>query len=1094
VADACGNPITNHSVKFTVKTGGGYLDGDSSLTTVTKNSNSNGEVKTILTIGTTSGQNNNSVEVVSYKPGTETHLINSPTTFYASGLASAAHTLVMVSGGNQPISSVRARLSQPFMVKVTDKDGNPVPDHPVQWQVDQGNGSVDGLIDSIKTVNTKENGISQVYYYPGPIAGLQNIVSARSWNQFELSGSPITFVVDTKTGPVSAINSVVSATSPLPADGVSRSTITVTLMDDYDNKIENKVLSLLQVSGSNNFQTNFYEPTDSKGQAIAYLASTKAEIKVITVRNVTDGVNLLDTAQVRFTPLEAHGIAYVSGTDQSGNFGTAVKNPIKARVYDINGNPIATYPVFFEAYEGGGYIWEPQPIFTDENGIASAYWVLGSSAEVNRARAITEGLVGSGNVRYIATAHEGTAASLNKESGDMQVGTAGLPLNNPLVVKVKDSNSDPIYDYPVKYQVTFGAGNFNGTAENIVRTDPFGNASVVFTVGRVAGSNVVSAEAQQLAGSPIGFTAQGLPGEAAKISNRTGERKTGPVGGQINGIQVRVTDIFNNPVSGYMVSFAIHSGDAKIIGSGSVESGSNGIASVNISVGNTVGEIIVVAAAPGLIGDGLKIKVYAVAATAVSMQPYHGNNQQGTVERELVYPLSVIVSDQYGNPAGGQNVPISFVVTQGNGILLNGPTVYSDENGIASARFQLGNVIGNAYKVWAINNNLTGSPVEFQAAGVNNKFPIIASIADVTIREDQDISFTISATDEDTDPIRYGIRNLPQGALFDSLGTKQFSWTPNYFQAGKYIVHFMAWDNKGGFDDEAVRITVENVNRIPRISYYEPVADLLIGHKIIGETFRFVVQATDSDNDELSYEWYNNDLLVSSKNFYEFYVADQYNGAHFIEVRISDGYDWVNHNWSVYVKTPVELAHFSAHITEHQNVELVWETTTEVAHAGFNIFKKSASGGSYKQINEHLIKPDGTKKYTFIDESVSVGETYSYKLEDVSITGATTQHDPITIFVSKPKDYKLCQNYPNPFNPTTTINYQLPETGHITLKIYNLLGQEVICLIDEVKDAGYYTAIWNGLDKFGNQINSGIYYYRMVSGSFVQSKKMIFLK
>ncbi|MCU0644055.1 MAG: Ig-like domain-containing protein, partial [bacterium] len=1097
ITDSFGNPFAGHPVTFTVKTGGGYLDGSSSKKTVTKNSSDSGKVQVLLTVGTTAGQNNNSVEIVSYKPGTQTHLKNSPMTYFASATASAAHSLATVSGENQPRSAVRTALAQPFVVKVKDKEGNPVPDHPVQWKVVQGGGTFDGLTDSIKTVNSNQNGLSQVYYYPGPLAGLQNVVRSQSYNQVELTGSPRTFVVDTKEGAISASRSDVSATSPIAADGVTQSKITVTLMDDWGNKIAGKALTLSPPpTGSNNTYTSFSELTNANGQAYAYLASTRAEQKIIKVKEFS-GVQLLDTAQVKFTALDAQGISYVSGTDQTGNFGTATKDKIKARVYDKNGNPISDYPVFFEAYEGGGYVWEcrdSKPVFTDQTGVASASWILGPSVEVNRARANAAGLAGSGSVRYIATAHSGTAKKIEKGSGDTQTGTAGLPLNNPLVVKVVDSAGDPIYNYPVKFKVTFGGGNFNDASIVTINTNPFGEASRYLTLGRIAGANVTSVEATDLAGSPIGFTSQGIPGAAAKIVVGAGEGKTGPVGGQISGIQVKVTDIYDNAVGGYTVNFAVNKGNASIIGSGAVVSGPNGIASISINVGNAVGEIEILAAAPGLIGDGLKIKVYAVAATAVSMTISNGNNQQGTIERELVYPLSVAVLDQYGNPAGGQNIPISFVVTQGNGILLNGPTVYADEKGIASARFQLGNVTGSNYKVWAINNGLTGSPLEFKANGVTNKFPLITPIPPVTIRENQNITFTVNATDDNNDPIKFGARSLPQGALFDSLGTKQFSWTPNYFQAGVHEVRFIATDNKSGFDDEVVRITVENVNRMPQISYYEPIAHDLVGHKNIGESFRFVVQVNDPDNDEITYKWFDNDVLVSSKNYYDFYVANEEIGSHYIVVKASDGYDTVQRDWAIYIKTPVELAHFSGRIVERQGIELEWETTVETAHAGFNIFRRSASEKEYEQINGNLIKADGTKKYRYIDRSVTVGETYFFKLEDVSLTGEKTQHDAITLFVTKPDEYRLYQNYPNPFNPKTHIDYQLPEPSRVTIRIFNIIGQEVRTLVDEMKTVGYHSVMWNGLDNFGTPATSGIYYYRMETNSFIEVKKMVLLR
>ncbi|OQX95381.1 hypothetical protein B6I21_05740 [candidate division KSB1 bacterium 4572_119] len=418
----------------------------------------------------------------------------------------------------------------------------------------------------------------------------------------------------------------------------------------------------------------------------------------------------------------------------------------------------------------------------------------------------------------------------------------------------------------------------------------------------------------------------------------------------------------------------------------------------------------------------------------------------------------------------------------------------SDENGIASTRLKLQDATGEMYRVWAIKNGLTGSPLEFTASGVINKFPMYNSIPDYIIQENQSISFTVQATDDDGEPITYGIRDLPSGANFDSLGTRQFSWQPDYYQAGDYTVHFMAWDNSGGFDDEPVNITVQNVNRQPQIINYEPIAYQVVGHWDIGEIFRFMVQAIDVDNDVLSYEWYNNDLLVSTKNYYDCEVLKQALSSHTIVAKVSDGYDIVEHTWVLFVKVPVELASFSGNVIERKGVELHWETTAEHNHAGFNLYRKSASNGGYEKINVQLIKPGDTKQYDYLDRNVKVGQTYHYKLEDVSLTGEKTMHESITVFVTKPKKYSLSQNYPNPFNSSTQIQFQMPDQKRVEIKIYNILGQEIKTLVDETLEAGYHSVIWNGLDKFDNYVSSGVYYYRIVSGDFAKAKKMVFLK
>jgi flagellar hook assembly protein FlgD len=92
------------------------------------------------------------------------------------------------------------------------------------------------------------------------------------------------------------------------------------------------------------------------------------------------------------------------------------------------------------------------------------------------------------------------------------------------------------------------------------------------------------------------------------------------------------------------------------------------------------------------------------------------------------------------------------------------------------------------------------------------------------------------------------------------------------------------------------------------------------------------------------------------------------------------------------------------------------------------------------------------------------------------------------------------QNYPNPFNPTTTLRYALPKDARLTLSIYNILGQRVATLKDNVENVGYYDVVWNGRNDFGSQVASGIYFYRIEarpldgSETFVSVKKMLMLK
>ncbi|MBI5729849.1 MAG: T9SS type A sorting domain-containing protein [Ignavibacteriales bacterium] len=88
-----------------------------------------------------------------------------------------------------------------------------------------------------------------------------------------------------------------------------------------------------------------------------------------------------------------------------------------------------------------------------------------------------------------------------------------------------------------------------------------------------------------------------------------------------------------------------------------------------------------------------------------------------------------------------------------------------------------------------------------------------------------------------------------------------------------------------------------------------------------------------------------------------------------------------------------------------------------------------------------------------------------------------------------PDKYGLYQNFPNPFNPTTTINYQLPNDGFVTIKVYDMLSKEVAVLVNENKSAGYYKIDFNA-----SKLTSGVYIYTITANNFIQSKKMLLMK
>ena len=187
----------------------------------------------------------------------------------------------------------------------------------------------------------------------------------------------------------------------------------------------------------------------------------------------------------------------------------------------------------------------------------------------------------------------------------------------------------------------------------------------------------------------------------------------------------------------------------------------------------------------------------------------------------------------------------------------------------------------------------------------------------------------------------------------------------------------------------------------------------------------------------------------------------------------------------------VELTAFAGY-EDRGDAVIEWATAREYGHAGFNLYRSTTEDGTYRKITPELIT--GENPYRYRDETVKPDRTYFYRLEAVDLSGFGQTFGPVAIRVSAPKEYSLAQNYPNPFNPETAIEYDLPRASDVMLTIYNLTGQEVMTLVRGRMDAGRHAVLWDGRDRNGVEMASGIYFYRIKAGEFVKTRKMVLVK
>jgi hypothetical protein len=200
---------------------------------------------------------------------------------------------------------------------------------------------------------------------------------------------------------------------------------------------------------------------------------------------------------------------------------------------------------------------------------------------------------------------------------------------------------------------------------------------------------------------------------------------------------------------------------------------------------------------------------------------------------------------------------------------------------------------------------------------------------------------------------------------------------------------------------------------------------------------------------------------------------------------------------------PVELISFSAEVAGN-SVELKWQTATETNNSGFEILRKKSEVRSQEAEWEIIAFVPGfgtttePKAYSFIDDlSITPNLTLRYRLKQIDFNGSYTYSNILEVEIAAPNVFSLEQNYPNPFNPSTKIKFTIPsviasetkQSQLVTLKVYDILGNEIATLVNEEKSAGSYEVEFNA-----SNLPSGIYFYQLKAGQYSETKKMILLK
>jgi hypothetical protein len=224
-------------------------------------------------------------------------------------------------------------------------------------------------------------------------------------------------------------------------------------------------------------------------------------------------------------------------------------------------------------------------------------------------------------------------------------------------------------------------------------------------------------------------------------------------------------------------------------------------------------------------------------------------------------------------------------------------------------------------------------------------------------------------------------------------------------------------------------------------------------------------------------------------------------GEWYVEINADDKSNPTFYAGSVGIgPVPIQLSSFTGAALSNGHVRLDWRTLSELNNYGFEVQRSAENGNNYQSIPDAFIPGHNTTNepqvYQYIDSTATPG-TWYYRLKQMDLDGSIHYSDGVRISTLTavppkpvlPTEYALRQNYPNPFNPSTTIDFAVPQASHVTVVVYNLLGQQVATLVNESLPAGFYTRHFAATG-----LTSGLYFYRMTAGEFSFLRKMTVLK
>ncbi|MCX7876814.1 MAG: putative Ig domain-containing protein [Melioribacteraceae bacterium] len=373
-----------------------------------------------------------------------------------------------------------------------------------------------------------------------------------------------------------------------------------------------------------------------------------------------------------------------------------------------------------------------------------------------------------------------------------------------------------------------------------------------------------------------------------------------------------------------------------------------------------------------------------------------------------------------------------------------------------------------------------------------NTPPQINAIPNKEINEGEQLTFEVIATDNEGDDLTYSASNLPTGATFNPT-TRIFSWTPTGKQAGNYSVTFSVSDGKLT-SSVNVNIKVNDVNVAPII---QPIPDKTIN---TGQTLVIDIIASDPDGDNLTYGYAG--TLPAGATFdptakkFTWKPASNQAGDYQITFFVFDGQLTATTTVKIKVikvnSAPVFTKIMPDTTIKVHNVQVLFKYQYKATDPdGDNVIFKLDNGPAGATMTSSGL-------FQWIPKVTDAGQSFLVMVtitdgeySDTKISTLTTDKTIVGIeeIGGIPTKFYLHQNYPNPFNPSTTIKFEIAKQSNVRLTVYNSIGKDVAELINKEMSAGNYQVNFDATN-----LPSGIYYYKLETENFTQTRKMLLVK